>query len=81
MNKLTGTVYLSIEKNYNLNAQIKIFESICYYLGLMENNIPDEEIHQSEHNLYYFNKSKINTLVLKQMFLVMQELDIKIIKP
>lgn len=75
---ITGTVYLSIEDNYHLDAQIKVFETVCKYLGLMDNNLPDEEIHYAEPNLYYYDQGKTNFWAIRSMSIVMQELDIKI---
>ena len=73
-----GVVILTIEENYHLDGQIVVFNTVCKYMGLMDNNLPEEEIHHLEHNQYYYDQAEIPWLNFHSMMDAMRELDIKI---
>tara|TARA_R110000824_G_scaffold356946_1_gene544258 strand:+ start:135 stop:404 length:270 start_codon:yes stop_codon:yes gene_type:complete len=73
-----GIVYLTIEKNENIDAQKLVFETVCKFLGIMDNNLPDEEIHHDVDNVYYYDQGKVHWANFGSMAHVMFELDIKI---
>ena len=73
-----GIVYLTIEKNDNIDAQKVVFETVCKFLGIMDNNLPDEEIHHDVDNVYYYDQSKVHWANFGSMCHVMFELDIKL---
>ena len=75
---VSGIINLTIEKNYHLDGQIVVFETICKYMGLMGNNSPDEEIHHAEDNVYYYDQAEIPWINFHSMLDAMRELDIKI---
>ncbi len=71
-------INLRIQKNENLDAQIKIFKHVAEYLGLMNNNLPEEEIHHDVDNLFFYDDSKLNKVTFGAFCDVLFELDIKI---
>ena len=72
------TVYITIVENDNLDAQINLFNTIAKYLGLMDNNLPDEEIHHAEDNVYYYNQDKINMNKFADFVNSLHDLDINL---
>ena len=75
---VSGIVILTIEDNYNIDAQKVIFEQVCRFLGLMDNNLPKEEIKHDVDNIYYYDQGEIHWNNFGSMQHVMRELDIKI---
>ena len=73
-----GIVILTIEENYNLVEQTKVFETVCKYMGLMDNNFPKEEIKHDVDNIYYYDQAEISWLKFHDMLDAMEILDIKI---
>ena len=73
-----GIVILTIEENYHLVEQTKVFETVCKYMGLMDNNLPDEEIHHDVDNVYYYDQSKVHWVNFHDMLDAMEMLGIKI---
>ncbi len=71
-------VYITIVENDNLDAQINVFNTIAKYLGLMENNLPDEEIHHVYTNVYYYNQDKINMTRFADFVNSLHDLDINL---
>lgn len=72
------TVYITIVENDNLDAQTNVFNTIAKYLGLMNNNLPDEEIHHAEDNVYYYNQDKINMTKFADFVNSLHDLDINL---
>ncbi len=75
---MKDSIYLTITPNYNLDAQIKVFKSVAKYLGLMDNNLPDEEIHHVHDNVFFYNQAKINFSNFEDFCNILHDLDIKI---
>jgi len=73
-----GIVILTIEENYNLVEQTKVFVTVCKYMGLMDNNSPKEEIHHREDASWYYDQAEIPWLKFHDMLDAMEMLDIKI---
>lgn len=73
-----GIVILTIEENYNLVEQTKVFETVCKYMGLMDNNFPKEEIHHREDASWYYDQAEIPWIAFHDMLDAMNILDIKI---
>ena len=73
-----GIVILTIEENYNLVEQTKVFETVCKYMGLMDNNSPKEEIHHREDASWYYDQAEIPWLKFHDMLDAMEILGIKI---
>jgi hypothetical protein len=73
-----GIVILTIEENYNLVEQTKVFETVCKYMGLMDNNLPKEEIHHREDASWYYDQAEISWLKFHDMLDAMNILGIKI---
>ncbi len=71
-------INLTITPNYNLDAQIKVFKSVAKYLGLMDNNLPDQEIHHIQDNVFFYNQEKINFRNFEDFCNILHDLDIKI---
>ena len=71
-------VYITIVENDNLDAQINVFNTIAKYLGLMENNLHDEEIHHVYTNVYYYNQDKINMTRFADFVNSLHDLDINL---
>ncbi len=78
MRKMKDSIYLTIAPNYNLDAQIKVFKSVAECLGLMNNNLPDEEIHHYVDNVFFYDESKVNNLNIFKLLNILHDLDIKI---
>jgi hypothetical protein len=70
-------INLTITPNYNLDAQLKVFKSVAKYLGLMDNNLPDQEIHHDVDNVFFYNQDKINFNTFEDFCNILHDLDIK----
>lgn len=75
---VSGTIYLTIEKNYHLDEQVVVFETVCKYMGLMDNNCPNEEIHHAEDNIWFYDQGEVSSISLHRLLDTMRMLDIKI---
>ena len=73
-----GIVILTIEENYDLVEQTKVFVTVCKYMGLMDNNFPKEEIHHREDASWYYDQAEISWLKFHDMLDAMEILGIKI---
>jgi hypothetical protein len=73
---VSGIVYLTIPNNENIEEQKKVFESICRFLGLMDNNLPKEEIHHVQDNIYYYDQGQIHWSNSASMFQTLNVLEI-----
>lgn len=74
-----GIVILTIEENYNLVEQTKVFETVCKYMGLMDNNSPKEEIHHREDASWYYDQAILSDMSkFHDMLDAMEILGIKI---
>ncbi len=69
-------INLTITPNYNLDAQLKVFKSVAKYLGLMDNNLPDSEIHHAQDNVFFYNQDKINFRNFEDFCNILHDLDI-----
>ena len=69
-----GIVILTIEENYNLVEQTKVFVTVCKYMGLMDNNSPKEEIHHREDASWYYDQAEIPWLKFHDMLDAMEML-------